>query len=107
MSPTIERIFREEFGRVFAGDGSIHTGLYVADGSLIPSALGVNPFLTISALTERNAARKVRDMGGDHYPQPATSVSMAGIDPLDVITRSQPELEKLFEVRSQYVKNGH
>ena len=51
----------DQFGRVFAGDGSVHKGLFVTDGSVIPSALGVNPFLTISALTERFAERKIRD----------------------------------------------
>ena len=86
----------DEFGRVFSGDGSIHEGLFVADGSIIPSALGVNPFMTISALTERIAERKIRALGGDTYPKPATGVSMSAIDPLDVIERAEPELEKLF-----------
>ena len=86
----------DEFGRVFSGDGSIHEGLFVADGSLIPTALGVNPFLTISALSERIAERKIRQMNGDAYPQPNTTVSVASIDPLDVIQRSESELEKLI-----------
>ena len=30
----------DPFGRVFAGDGSVYEGLYVTDGSVVPSALG-------------------------------------------------------------------
>ncbi|MGK5641570.1 GMC oxidoreductase [Streptomyces sp. URMC 126] len=37
-----------------------HPGLYVTDGALIPGSLGVNPFLTITALAERNIERIVR-----------------------------------------------
>jgi cholesterol oxidase len=44
----------DEFGRVFN-----YPGLYVADGSMIPTALGVNPSLTISALTLRIVAEAV------------------------------------------------
>jgi cholesterol oxidase len=33
-----------------------YTNLYVTDGSLIPGHLGVNPFVTITALAERNIA---------------------------------------------------
>ena len=31
-----------------------HPGLYVTDGSLVPGSIGVNPFVTITALAERN-----------------------------------------------------
>jgi cholesterol oxidase len=44
----------DHLGKVFRDDTqAVHDGLYVADGSIIRSALEVNPFLTISALTER------------------------------------------------------
>jgi hypothetical protein len=84
------------YGRVFAGDGSTHKGLYVTDGSVVPSALGVNPLMTISALTERFAERKIRELGGDAYPAATRPVSMATIDALDVIEYNEGELETLF-----------
>ena len=37
------------------GQAEIHPGLYIADGSIMPTALGVNPMMTISALAERIA----------------------------------------------------
>jgi cholesterol oxidase len=44
----------DHLGKVFRDDTqAMHDGLYVADGSIIRAALEVNPFLTISALTER------------------------------------------------------
>ncbi len=86
----------DSFGRVYAGDGSVHAGLYVTDGSVLPSGLGVNPLMTISALTERFIERKIQQLGGNDYPQPATVVSMAGIDPLEVATDNEGQLEMLF-----------
>jgi cholesterol oxidase len=50
-------------GRVYKADGSVHLGLSVTDGSVIPSALGVNPLLTISALTERFIEKKIANHG--------------------------------------------
>jgi cholesterol oxidase len=48
--------------QVFAGnDDSIHAGLYVVDGSIIPRSIGVNPLLTITALAERAMVHLARD----------------------------------------------
>jgi cholesterol oxidase len=43
--------------------GRVHgyPGLYVSDGSIVPTALGVNPSETIAALAERNVERLVVD----------------------------------------------
>ncbi len=46
----------DEYGRVHGYDG-----LYVSDGSIVPTALGVNPSKTIAALAERNVERLIAD----------------------------------------------
>jgi len=48
----------DEFGRVFG-----HQGLYVADAAIIPTALGVNPSLTISALALRISDSIIKEIG--------------------------------------------
>ncbi|KAF9434808.1 hypothetical protein BGZ76_007377 [Entomortierella beljakovae] len=51
-------------GQVFTGQGTeVHEGIYVMDGAVMPISLGVNPFLTISALAERSCAIIARDRG--------------------------------------------
>ena len=62
-------------GRVFdtssGGAGAVHPGLYVADASIIPTALGNNPLLTITALAERVADLLVRDPANSALFDPA------------------------------------
>lgn len=86
----------DEFGRVFSEDGSIHEGLFVADGAILPSATGVNPFMTISALAERIAERKIEELQGNPYPKPPVAVSFAGLDPIEMTRASESELERIF-----------
>jgi choline dehydrogenase-like flavoprotein len=59
----------DSFGRVRANSrpqvtdrhGGIIKGLYVADGSLFPTAIGVNPMITILALAKRVARTVLSD----------------------------------------------
>jgi choline dehydrogenase-like flavoprotein len=67
MARNAEEGVVDEYGRVFdktkGGDRPFHEGLYVADAAVIPTALGVNPSLTISTLALRIADRIAEDMG--------------------------------------------
>jgi cholesterol oxidase len=58
----------DQFGRVFAADGSLHDGLAVLDGAVVPKALGINPALTIAALAEQ-AVVSLRDEWGLRCPE--------------------------------------
>ncbi len=46
----------DNYGRVTG-----YKNLYVTDGSLIPGSIGVNPFVTITALAERNVERIIKE----------------------------------------------
>lgn len=56
----------DEFGRVFdrtkTGERPFYEKLYVADASIIPTALGVNPSLTISTLALRVADNIIKEL---------------------------------------------
>ena len=48
-------------GRVFDDQGGVHDGLVVLDGAIVPTALGINPGLTISTLVRRAMRTLVAD----------------------------------------------
>ncbi|KAJ7641630.1 hypothetical protein FB45DRAFT_976315 [Roridomyces roridus] len=51
-------------GQVFVGDGEeVHEGIICVDGSVVPTALGVNPFATITALAERSVDQIAKQRG--------------------------------------------
>jgi choline dehydrogenase-like flavoprotein len=50
-------------GRVRGQDGTAIPGLYVADGSLFPTGIGVNPMITILALARRVARTVLAESG--------------------------------------------
>ena len=56
MADSAEQGVVDDCGRVYTDTGAIHSGLHVLDGSVVPSSLGVNPSLTITALAERAMA---------------------------------------------------
>jgi cholesterol oxidase len=52
-------------GRVFSGmvGTDVHDGLYICDGSVMPTSLGINPLLTITALAERTVTHMAVERG--------------------------------------------
>jgi choline dehydrogenase-like flavoprotein len=62
---------------VCAADGSVNgtSGLYVADASLFPTAVGVNPMMTIIAFAKQIARHVAGDSGGVSYSAGAEEVA--------------------------------
>lgn len=77
---------------VFTGDGAkTHEGLYVCDGSVMPTSLGLNPLLTISAVSERAMSLLIEKKGwhSDTSTAPAT-MKQRSLPAADTASRAEP-----------------
>jgi cholesterol oxidase len=63
----------DSYGEVFTGESktSVHKGLFVVDGAILPDSVGVNPLYTISMLAERSAAKIVERLGKGDFSMPS------------------------------------
>jgi cholesterol oxidase len=84
MGETVEQGVVAPDGRVFdptEGSKGFHAGLYVCDGAAVPSAIGVSPLLTITALAERAMILAAEQLGrkldvGTNPPRPVRDAAM-------------------------------
>jgi cholesterol oxidase len=89
-------------GQVFCGGSgdAVHHGLYVLDGSIVPGALGINPYMTIASLAH-HLAQRIDVPAAPDCPLPRMSSAPVSIPnkPGQVIDWPIPPLSFEFQER--------
>lgn len=76
------------WGCAWTADGALHDGLYVMDGSTLPSSLGANPMLTITALSERACSLILQDI--PKSPQKGQTLLAYPVCPQPLVMKQKP-----------------
>ncbi|KAK0652213.1 hypothetical protein B0T16DRAFT_405718 [Cercophora newfieldiana] len=98
-------------GEVFTGDGpETYPGLIVTDAAVIPTALGANPFATITALAERSVEAYAKSQGLTISEEPNGILDLFGAPqhPPTVPPTPEQELdeEQTFMSASQVIESA-
>ena len=98
-------------GAVFTGDGAeTYDGLIVTDASVIPTALGANPFATITALAERSVEAYAESKGLTISTEKNGILNLFGEPQHPPLVRETPakelDEEETFTTASQVIQSA-
>ena len=82
MGDTVHTSVVNHWGCAWTAEGSLHDGLFVMDGSMVPGSLGANPMLTITALAERSCSLILQGINKQSQPVVALPCYPAAVKPL-------------------------